>query len=391
MIRAAAKNHEDVAVLVDGDDYDDVLAALAGGGTTQTAPSLGAKSLCRTAAYDAAISNWMAAELDIDMPPYRAFGGKLNQLYAMAKTRTSKPVFMPVTRRAKGSRQRGKFKARRCLSIISMTRMPLLNWSASLTLRLLPAPLSNTPIRVVSRWATRRLMLLPKRCAAIRFGFWRHYRHESKLDAATATAITDIFTEVIIAPDADEAACEIIAGKKNLRLLLSDGLPAPHDGGLSVRNVAGGYLVQNRDNGHIDVGDVSCVTKRQPSAAEMADLLFAWQVAKHVKSNAIVYVKEQATVGIGAGQMSRLDSSRIAARKSIDAAEACGAAAPLAEGSVVASDAFFPFADGLLSAAEAGATAIIQPGGSIRDEEVIAAADDAGLAMLFTGMRHFRH
>ena len=212
-----------------------------------------------------------------------------------------------------------------------------------------------------------------------------------KLDAATAEAITAIFTEVIIAPDADEAARNVIAAKKNLRLLLTGGLPDPQAGGLSVRNVAGGYLVQNRDNGHVGAGDLTCVTKRQPSAQEMADLRFAWTVAKHVKSNAIVYAKDGATVGVGAGQMSRLDSSRIAARKSQDAADASGAGEALAIGSVVASDAFFPFADGLLSAAEAGATAVIQPGGSIRDDEVIAAADEAGLAMLFTGMRHFRH
>ena len=176
-----------------------------------------------------------------------------------------------------------------------------------------------------------------------------------------------------------------------MRLLITGGLPVANAAGLSIRNVAGGYLVQNRDNGHIGEADLTCVTKRQPSADEMADLLFAWRVAKHVKSNAIVYVKDGATVGVGAGQMSRLDSSRIAARKSQDAAEACGAQVPLAQGSVVASDAFVPFADGLLSAAEAGATAIIQPGGSIRDDEVIAAADEAGLAMVFTGMRHFRH
>jgi len=211
------------------------------------------------------------------------------------------------------------------------------------------------------------------------------------LDAATAKAITEIFTEVIIAPDADEAAREIIAAKKNLRLLLAGELPAPDTAGMTMRNVAGGYLVQNRDNGHIETAALTCVTKRQPSADEMRDLMFAWRVAKHVKSNAIIYAKEGATVGIGAGQMSRLDSSRIAARKAQDAADASCAQTTLAAGSVVASDAFFPFADGLLSAAEAGATAVIQPGGSIRDDEVIAAADEAGLAMVFTGMRHFRH
>jgi len=172
---------------------------------------------------------------------------------------------------------------------------------------------------------------------------------------------------------------------------VSGGLPDPSAPGLSIRNVAGGYLVQNRDIGRIDPSKLQIVTKRAPSAEEMADLVFAFRVAKHVKSNAIVYAKNGATVGIGAGQMSRLDSSRIAARKAEDATEAAGLDTNLAMGSVVASDAFFPFADGLLSAAEAGATAIIQPGGSMRDDEVIAAADDAGLAMVFTGMRHFRH
>ena len=211
------------------------------------------------------------------------------------------------------------------------------------------------------------------------------------LDEDTANAITQLFTEVIIAPDADDAARAVIAGKKNLRLLVTGGLADPMAPGLSVRSVAGGYLVQNRDNGRITAGDVKVVTKRTPTEQEMLDLLFAFRVAKHVKSNAIVYAKNGATVGVGAGQMSRLDSSRIAARKSEDAAAACGASEALAKGSVVASDAFFPFADGLLSAAEAGATAVIQPGGSIRDEEVIAAADEAGLAMVLTGMRHFRH
>lgn len=211
------------------------------------------------------------------------------------------------------------------------------------------------------------------------------------LDAETAERITQIFTEVIIAPAASDEARAIVAKKKNLRLLVSGGLPDPSAPGLSIRNVAGGYLVQNRDIGRIDPSSLKIVTKRAPSADEMTDLIFAFRVAKHVKSNAIVYAKNGATVGIGAGQMSRLDSSRIAARKAEDATEAAGLKTNLAIGSVVASDAFFPFADGLVSAAEAGATAIIQPGGSMRDDEVIAAADDAGLAMVFTGMRHFRH
>ena len=211
------------------------------------------------------------------------------------------------------------------------------------------------------------------------------------LDEPTAEAISSIFTEVVIAPGADAGARAVFAKKKNLRLLTTDGLSNPDLAKLAVRQVSGGYLVQDKDVGRITADDLKVVTKRQPSDQELSDLLFAWTVAKHVKSNAIIYVKDGATVGVGAGQMSRVDSTRIAARKAQDMAEAMGLPAPLTQGSVVASDAFFPFADGLITAAEAGATALIQPGGSMRDDEVIAAADEAGLAMVFTNMRHFRH
>jgi phosphoribosylaminoimidazolecarboxamide formyltransferase/IMP cyclohydrolase len=211
------------------------------------------------------------------------------------------------------------------------------------------------------------------------------------LDEAAAERIAAIFTEVVIAPDATEAAKAVFARKRNLRLLLAGGLPDPAAPGLAFRSVSGGFLAQTRDDGRIDAASLRVVTKRAPTDAERADLLFAFRVAKHVKSNAIVYAKGGATVGIGAGQMSRVDSARIAAWKAAEAAKAAGLPEPLTKGSVVASDAFFPFADGLISAAEAGATAVIQPGGSVRDEEVIAAADARGLAMVFTGMRHFRH
>jgi phosphoribosylaminoimidazolecarboxamide formyltransferase/IMP cyclohydrolase len=211
------------------------------------------------------------------------------------------------------------------------------------------------------------------------------------LDAEAARAITEIFTEVIIAPDASEEAIAIVGAKKNLRLLLAGGLPDARAGGLTVKSVAGGLLVQSRDNAVVDEMQLRTVTKRAPTAAELDDLRFAFRIAKHVKSNTIVYAKDRATVGIGAGQMSRVDAARIAARKAEDAAKELGLKQPLTRGSVVASDAFFPFADGLLVAIEAGATAVIQPGGSMRDAEVIAAADEAGLSMVFTGMRHFRH
>jgi len=212
-----------------------------------------------------------------------------------------------------------------------------------------------------------------------------------RLDAEAARKIVEIFTEVIIAPAADDEALAIVAARKNLRLLIAGALPDPRAPSLSFRSVAGGFLVQDRDNAVVDDMALKVVTKRAPSERELADMRFAWRVAKHVKSNAIVYVKDGATVGVGAGQMSRVDSSRVAARKAEDAAQAAGAAAPLTRGSVVASDAFFPFADGLLAAAQAGAVAVIQPGGSMRDGEVIAAADEAGIAMVFTGVRHFRH
>jgi phosphoribosylaminoimidazolecarboxamide formyltransferase/IMP cyclohydrolase len=211
------------------------------------------------------------------------------------------------------------------------------------------------------------------------------------LDAGTAREITGIFTEVVIAPGASDEAKEIFAAKKNLRLLTTDSLPNPQEAGLAIRQVSGGLLVQDKDSGHVDLADLKVVTKLAPTPEQMADLLFAWKVAKHVKSNAIVYAKGGATVGVGAGQMSRLDSALIAAKKAERMAEALGLPEPLTKGSAVASDAFFPFADGLLEAAAAGATCVIQPGGSMRDDEVIAAADEAGIAMVFTGMRHFRH
>ncbi|GMA79182.1 hypothetical protein GCM10025880_55990 [Methylorubrum aminovorans] len=211
------------------------------------------------------------------------------------------------------------------------------------------------------------------------------------LDAEAARKIVEIFTEVIIAPDASEEALAIVGAKKNLRLLLAGGLADPRAKGETLRTVAGGFLVQGRDALSVDDMALKVVTKRTPSEHELADMRFAYRVAKHVKSNAIVYAKDGATVGIGAGQMSRVDSSITAARKAAEAAARLGLPETLAKGSAVASDAFFPFADGLLAAAEAGATAVIQPGGSMRDDEVIRAADEAGLAMVFTGVRHFRH
>jgi phosphoribosylaminoimidazolecarboxamide formyltransferase/IMP cyclohydrolase len=212
-----------------------------------------------------------------------------------------------------------------------------------------------------------------------------------RLDAAAAREIIKIFTEVVVAPEADDEAIALFAKKKDLRLLVTGGLPDPRAPGVAYKQVAGGFLVQDRDIAHVTAADLKIVTKRQPTEAEVRDMLFAFTVAKHVKSNAIVYARGGQTAGIGAGQMNRKDSARIAALRAAEAAEAAGLPASLAKGSACASDAFFPFADGLLQAAEAGATAVIQPGGSIRDQEVIHAADAAGLAMAFTGVRVFRH
>ena len=396
MIRAAAKNHADVTVLVDGDDYEAVLAALADGGTRRDLRRhLAQKAYARTAAYDAAISNWMAQELDIAMPPYRAFGGKLQEALRYGENPHQQAGFyvggagQPRAGVATATQLQGKALSYNNINDTDAAFELVGEFDPKDGAACAIIKHAN-PCGVAHGGSAVEAFEKALRCDPVS-AFGGIIAMNTALDAPTAEAISDIFTEVIIAPDADEAARKVIAAKKNLRLLVTGGLPDPRAEGLAVRHVAGGYLVQNSDNGHIGAGDLTCVTKRQPNEAELADLLFAWKVAKHVKSNAIIYAKDKATVGIGAGQMSRLDSSRIAARKSLDAAEAAGLESFLTQGSVVASDAFFPFADGLMAAAEAGATAIIQPGGSIRDDEVIAAADEAGLAMVFTGMRHFRH
>lgn len=394
MIRAAAKNHNDVAVVVDNLDYQPILEALAAGGTSLAQrQKLAQKAYARTAAYDAEISNWMAAELDVAMPNYRAFGGQLQQSLRYGENPHQQAGFYTGGRARAGvataSQIQGKELSYNNINDTDAAYELVAEFDAQNGPACAIIKHAN-PCGVAMGSSLSDAFAKALLCDPVS-AFGGIIAMNQTLDAQTATAITQIFTEVIIAPDADAAAREIISGKKNLRLLLAGDLPRAQDPGMTIRNVAGGFLVQNRDNGRIDETHLTCVTKRQPSADEMRDLLFAWRVAKHVKSNAIIYAKDGATVGIGAGQMSRLDSSRIAARKAQDAADASGASVTLAQGSVVASDAFFPFADGLLSAAEAGATAVIQPGGSIRDDEVIAAADAAGLAMVFTGMRHFRH
>ena len=397
MIRGAAKNHADVAVVVDVADYALVLDALGrNDGATDLALRkwLAQKAYARTAAYDAAISNWFAATIGETAPDYRALGGKRLERDALRrKPAPSGGLLQDPRDGAPASRLHGRCRARSCPTTMSTIPTRLSNaWRNSMRHAPPPSRSSNTPIPAASprARALREAYEKALRCDPVS-AFGGIVALNRKLDAEAAGEIIKIFTEVIIAPDADDAAIALVASKKNLRLLLTGGLPDPRAAGLVLRTVAGGMLVQSRDNAVVDDMDLKVVTKRAPTERELADLKFAFRVAKHVKSNAIVYAKDGATVGIGAGQMSRVDSSRIAAWKAAEAAKAAGLPTTLAKGSVVASDAFFPFADGLLAAAEAGATAVIQPGGSMRDDEVIKAADAAGLAMVLTGHRHFRH
>ncbi|MEO1539105.1 MAG: bifunctional phosphoribosylaminoimidazolecarboxamide formyltransferase/IMP cyclohydrolase [Pseudomonadota bacterium] len=396
MIRAAAKNHAFVNVVVDVEDYPALLSTLeAHEGATPPSfrQTLAQRAYARTAAYDAAVSTWMAGAIGEDTPRRRAVAGTLAQPMRYGENPHQAAAFY-----TDGSDRPGVASATQHQGKdLSYNNINDTDAAFELVAEFDPADgpacaiiKHANPCGVARGESPADAFIRAFQCdQTSAFGGIVALNHP--LDGATAEAITGIFTEVVIAPDADADAKSVFSAKKNLRLLTSGGLPDPATPGQTWRQVSGGYLVQDRDSGRISLTDLKVVTKRQPSDAELADLLFAWRVAKHVKSNAIVYVKDLATVGIGAGQMSRVDSSRIAARKSQDMADILGLDAPLTIGSAVASDAFFPFADGLLAAAEAGATAVIQPGGSMRDEEVIAAADEAGLAMVFTGMRHFRH
>ncbi len=396
MIRAAAKNHDDVAVLVDAGDYAAALGELArhGGMTTLALRRrLAAKAFARTAAYDAAIANWFAGQLADPAPDYRAFGGRLietlrygeNPHQSAAFYRTPDLRFGVSTAR----QAQGKQLSYNNINDTDAAFECVAEFDPVRTAACVIVKHAN-PCGVAEGENLRDAYRKALACDAVS-AFGGIVALNRTLDAEAARAITEIFTEVIIAPDATEDAIAIVAAKKNLRLLLAGGLPDPRAAGLTAKTVAGGLLVQSRDNAVVDDMELKPVTKRAPSNAELRDLRFAFRVAKHVKSNTIVYAKDSSTVGIGAGQMSRVDAARIAARKAADAAQQAGLKEPATKGSVVASDAFFPFADGLLVAIEAGATAVIQPGGSVRDDEVIKAADAHGVAMVFTSTRHFRH
>jgi phosphoribosylaminoimidazolecarboxamide formyltransferase/IMP cyclohydrolase len=394
MIRAAAKNHDDVAVIVDASDYAPLLEALQAGGTSlDLRRRLAAKAYARTAAYDAAISNWFAQQLNETAPTFRAFGGKLVEALRYGENPHQSAAFYRSPEQRAGvatARQvQGKQLSYNNINDTDAAYECVAEFDPARTAACVIVKHAN-PCGVAEGETLEDAYRKALACDSTS-AFGGIVALNRTLDAQAARVICEIFTEVIVAPDATEEAIAIVGAKKNLRLLLAGGLPDPRAGGLTVKSVAGGLLVQSRDNAVADDMTLKTVTKRAPSNEEMRDLTFAFRVAKHVKSNTIVYAKDRATVGIGAGQMSRIDSARIAARKAQDAARELGLPAPLTKGSVVASDAFFPFADGLLVAIEAGATAVIQPGGSMRDDEVIKAADDAGIAMVFTGTRHFRH
>ncbi len=396
MIRAGAKNHAFVNVVTDPEDFAALLAELeANDGATSYGfrQQLALTAYSRTAAYDAAVSAWMAGALGNDAPRRRAFAGTLKQTLRYGENSHQKAAFY-----VDGSGREGVATAvQHQGKELSYNNINDTDAAFELVAEFAP---SESPACAIIKHANpcgvaTGATLLDAYKSAFdcdrTSAFGGIVALNQPLDAATAQEITGIFTEVVIAPGASDEAKEIFAAKKNLRLLTTEGLPDVREGGQTFRQVAGGFLLQDKDNGFIGMDDLKVVTKLAPTEEQMRDLLFAWKVAKHVKSNAIVYVRDGATVGVGAGQMSRVDSALIAAKKAERMAESLGLPEPLTKGSAVASDAFFPFPDGLMEAAAAGATCVIQPGGSMRDDEVIAAADEAGLAMVFTGMRHFRH
>jgi phosphoribosylaminoimidazolecarboxamide formyltransferase/IMP cyclohydrolase len=396
LIRAGAKNHASVTVVVEPADYRLVLAEMEVNDGATTLPlrkSLAAKAFARTAGYDAAIANWFADTLGQRTPSARIVAGQLAEALRYGENPHQWAGFYRTSDRRFGVATAVQVQGKE----ISYNNLNDADAAYELVAELDPARNAGVaiikhanPCGVALGASLKEAYVKALACDPLS-AFGGIVALNRTLDEGCAREMVKIFTEVIIAPDASEEAKAVIASKPNLRLLLAGGLPDPKAQGVSFRSVAGGFLLQARDNGVIADLDLKVVTKRKPTNEEFADLMLAFTVAKHVKSNAIVYVRNGASVGIGAGQMSRVDAARMAAWKAEAATEEAGLTVSLAQGAVAASDAFFPFADGLQAIAEAGATAVIQPGGSVRDEEVIAAADEAGLAMIFTGMRHFRH
>jgi phosphoribosylaminoimidazolecarboxamide formyltransferase/IMP cyclohydrolase len=396
MIRGAAKNHACVTVIVDTADYAALLTEMdaQGGGTTLAfRKRMAAKAFARIASYDAAIASWFAQETGETTPERRVIGGSLIQRLRYGENPHQAAAFYRTLEKRPGvatARQvQGKELSYNNINDTDAAFEAVAEFNPAASAAVVIVKHAN-PCGAAIGATVAEAYAKALRCDPVS-AFGGIVAVNRTLDAEAARAIVKIFTEVIIAPDADEEAIAIVATKKNLRLLLAGGLPDPGGAGLAYKSVAGGLLVQDRDAGVVDGVELKVVTRLGPTEQELDDLKFAFRVAKHVKSNTIVYARGGATVGIGAGQMSRVDAARIALSKAQDAADAAGGAALLTAGSVAASDAFFPFADGLQVVIEAGATAVIQPGGSMRDDEVIAAADAAGIAMVFTGVRHFRH
>jgi phosphoribosylaminoimidazolecarboxamide formyltransferase/IMP cyclohydrolase len=393
MIRAAAKNHDFVTVIVDPADYEDLKNEIAthnGAACLDFRHRMARKAFARTAAYDAAIATWMAGDLGEPFPERMILAGERQSLLRYGENPHQRAAFYVIDRARAGLATAKQLQGKE-LSYNNLNDTDAaFELVAELSAPTVAIIKHANPCGVASASDLWRAYERALACDPVS-AFGGIIAANRPLDGRTAELIGKLFSEVIIAPSFSPEALAVLGAKKNLRLLETGAMPDPGAEGLAFKSLAGGFLAQDRDGARTGAGDLNVVTRRAPTEREIADLLFAFTVAKHVKSNAIVYARDSATVGVGAGQMSRVDSSRIAAWKAAEAAKAARDAESWAKGSVVASDAFFPFADGLLAAAEAGATAVIQPGGSMRDDEVIKAADDAGLAMVFTGTRHFRH
>ncbi len=396
MMRAAAKNHASVCVITEAEDYAaliDELEANDGKTSATFRTRMAARAFSRTAAYDAAVSAWMTAHAGDDQPLRRTAAGMLAQGLRYGENPHQEAAFYRTADTRPGvataEQLQGKELSYNNINDTDAAFELVAEFDAEAGPAVAIIKHAN-PCGVAQGGTLLEAYRAAFDCDRTS-AFGGIVALNQELDGETAEAIAEIFTEVVIAPSISDAARKVFDAKPNLRLLSTGALPDPGSPGKVWRQVAGGFLIQDRDNGRIDGGNLRTVTAREPTPGELADMLFAWRVAKHVKSNAIVYASDGRTVGIGAGQMSRVDSARIAARKAQDMAHDLGLHEPPTRGSVLASDAFFPFADGLQAAIDAGATAVIQPGGSLRDDEVIAAADEAGIAMVFTGMRHFRH
>ncbi|MBZ9792695.1 bifunctional phosphoribosylaminoimidazolecarboxamide formyltransferase/IMP cyclohydrolase [Rhizobium sp. 3T7] len=396
MIRASAKNHAYVTILTDPADYAELLEQLASdAGRTAYGfrQRMAAKAFARTAAYDSMISNWFAEALSIDTPRHRVMGGVLKEEMRYGENPHQKAAFYVTGERRPGVATASLLQGKQ----LSYNNINDTDAAYELVAEFLPERSAAcaiikhaNPCGVATGSSLLEAYKRALACDSVS-AFGGIIALNQTLDAETAEEIIKLFTEVIIAPDVTEEAKAIVARKANLRLLTAGGLPDPRSAGLTAKTVSGGLLVQSRDNGMVEDLELKVVTKRAPTQQELEDMKFAFKVAKHVKSNAVVYAKDGQTAGIGAGQMSRVDSARIAGLKAEEAARSLGLTEPLTHGSAVASEAFLPFADGLLSMIAAGATAVIQPGGSMRDQEVIDAANEHNVAMVFTGMRHFRH